>query len=554
MSDEQKMVREQRSIGKRSMLRTWFLCVWAFVLAAFLVSCGSHSGSRSPMERVSPDRGSEGTDAGFLDGTEGSDPDGEEGGAPDGREEGSSSGPVQGVQFAEGFGICASGQPPVYTMESPPPPIETEGAKAWLQSVAYQNGIWIYRVKVEDHSITVIPEDEVEELLKKEEENMKLQEEGKYPQWDNSYFELDHEKGIYGRSSFEERTGFRKTKNGLPGEHFIDSIQGPGVPGGSISARRHQRNSRYEEYLTKGYAATYWDYYVDQMELTIPEPDGIYELHIPGFSEGFLFSFVKAHEYPSAEEIPGMVFHQGMGIYATGKWTEDGFQAAYYTYPKEGYVMQPVIAELSFCKGDQKGTGHLRETEFDHSLNAQMGLQGIPDGKQGQIITYELDPEAGGGEIWLKFDRVNMAYQKEIQWLTIPIPEEKTEVDQTFSLDECTVKVVSARRTDSPVYYGNINGVDETRPAVYVETEIEMNDDGKEFSGLYALMEEEIRAPYPVLAKPVYKDEERIENHEKPLGYNLCYSKGDTQVQLGLKGVYYNWHQEFMVPVQVAAE
>ena len=137
MSDEQKMVREQRSIGKRSMLRTWFLCVWAFVLAAFLVSCGSHSGSRSPMERVSPDRGSEGTDAGFLDGTEGSDPDWEEGGVPDGREEGSSSGPVQGVQFAEGFGICAPGQPPVYTMESPPPPIETEGAKAWLQSAGY---------------------------------------------------------------------------------------------------------------------------------------------------------------------------------------------------------------------------------------------------------------------------------------------------------------------------------------------------------------------------------------------------------------------------------
>ena len=41
---------------------------------------------------------------------------------------------------------------------------------------------------------------------------------------------------------------------------------------------------------------------------------------------------------------------------------------------------------------------------------------------------------------------------------------------------------------------------------------------------------------------------------KNPWGYNLCYSKGDTQVQLGLKGVYYNWHQEFMVPVQVAAE
>ena len=57
MSDEQKMVREQRSIGKRSMLRTWFLCVWAFVLAAFLVSCGSHSGSRSPHGKSVPGQG-----------------------------------------------------------------------------------------------------------------------------------------------------------------------------------------------------------------------------------------------------------------------------------------------------------------------------------------------------------------------------------------------------------------------------------------------------------------------------------------------------------------
>ena len=108
---------------------------------------------------------------------------------------------VRGVQLANPYGIFRKGQPPVYLLKEKPPAIETDGAKAWLESAVYFGGNLHFVVKIEDYSITVIPEDEVSELLEKEKEHEILQHEGAGAPRDLSYFPIDEEQGIYGRSA-----------------------------------------------------------------------------------------------------------------------------------------------------------------------------------------------------------------------------------------------------------------------------------------------------------------------------------------------------------------
>ena len=39
----------------------------------------------------------------------------------------------------------------------------------------------------------------------------------------------------------------------------------------------------------------YLTYYSDKMKLEIPGPEGSYQIHIPGFEDGFSIEFAKAN-------------------------------------------------------------------------------------------------------------------------------------------------------------------------------------------------------------------------------------------------------------------
>jgi hypothetical protein len=82
---------------------------------------------------------------------------------------------VDGVQLAAGYGIFSAGQPQVYVMKKEPEPIETDGAKAWLLSSIYQDGLFRLLVMVEDRSVTEISREEAEKLeVKDEDQEMQI--------------------------------------------------------------------------------------------------------------------------------------------------------------------------------------------------------------------------------------------------------------------------------------------------------------------------------------------------------------------------------------------
>lgn len=461
---------------------------------------------------------------------------------------------VSGVQFVEGHGICAPGKPPVYYAEPGQQPISTQGAKAWLESVTYQDGKWYYRVKVEDYSVTVIPDDEVKVLLKEEEENRKLQEEGRPVKWKKPYFVLDYEGGVYGRSGFLDRTGLGHGFYDRTKESMTDYIEGAGIPGGRITATKRTGSIVYGTYGTEGYITMYWDYFTENQVLDTLTPEGTYELHVPGFEQTLSFAFVKAREYPAVEDIPGIVFQEGMGILAKGQWADDGLDITYYTYPEQGYIMYPVISGLSYENGDMEGKGRLRDS--GHSANDSWDyISGIPEGKQGQTVSYDLAPSARGGRIWLGFDSVNMIYTGEPERLSVPIRDGGSDMDAVIELGGCTVKFTSARKSEEPVL-GNVWGADEEGPFVFVGAEVRMKDSSRKFIRLNMHRAVENPASYPdsVMARPVYEGAGTDGGNMGSSGlkgYEVSCSEGESVVELEISGVMYDWKQEYLVPVQI---
>ena len=122
-------------------------------------------------------------------------------------------------------------------------------------------------MELKDYSVTEIPKQEAEALLEQQEENPGLVEEGDQLYKNLDYFPIDREQGIYGRSSFEARAGYRSAEKGVQGEyqkeHFTNSISGAGIPGGSFSADRTARIGNYQGFLRNGYVTAYLTYYSD---------------------------------------------------------------------------------------------------------------------------------------------------------------------------------------------------------------------------------------------------------------------------------------------------
>ena len=453
---------------------------------------------------------------------------------------------VPGVQLADPYGIFIKGQAPVYLLKDKPPAIETEGAKAWLESAIYFGGNLHFVVKIEDYSITVIPEDEVAELLEKQKENENLQ--------DWSYFPIDAEQGIYGRSAFEDRWGFPKTEERKPGVRFINSIEGAGISGGSFNVDHFGSGARYyKEYLDKGYVTSYHWYRTDKQKMELFEPTGEYRIYIPGFADGFTMEFVKASAYEGVEDIPGMSLVNGLGIMATGEKTEEGLKVTYHTWTEGRYTMQlgiPGPSEPSLicrtAEGEEKGT-YLKSV----LRNSQIGVGGeilkVLGGLTQNALLYKLPDGFEQGEFDLKFHRLQLNSREITEWIKIPVPEEKISVDKTLEFKDCIIRVISAEKLKEPrVYSQNEQGEDILRPAIYLEVEVIMKDDSLLLREVIAAQEEQDpRNPQmQPFAYATYTN-----GHLK--GVYAFYEEGEDEIQLRFESPSYKWLETLIVPVQM---
>lgn len=460
---------------------------------------------------------------------------------------------VEGVQLADGYGIFKAGQAPVYILKEEPKVIETEGAKAWLLSSVYQDGLFRFLVKVEDHSITLIPQKEVEELLKQQEDDPVLQEKTDRQLLHLDYFPIDPDNKVYGRSEFEIKAGYRTSEEGVLNEfqkdHFTNTITGAGIPGGSFSAERTGCIRQYQEYLSRGYVTSYFWYYTDQMKLDIPGPEGSYRIDIPGFTDGFTAEFKKARQYPSVKDIPGMIFKDGVGMLAEGELTGNNLTVNTFVWSDGTYGLTPEVSGLA-CELEGN-TEHAVRTRFQSNQNnygSTREFYSLMEGTAWKSFSYEIPEGFEKGEFFLECSKVNLSATKDqSQWLQIPIPDEKTELDLSAELSDCTIHILSAEIRDEPWGGTAESGSDDDRrPYVYLETKVDLKGDK------FLRMES-------VLANQVEDDPQDLTPRRwfgsymsnGLTGLRAYYEDGDEELPLRFEKPYYSWYEKFRLPVQI---
>ena len=443
---------------------------------------------------------------------------------------------VNGIQLAEGYGIFSAGQPPVYIMKGEPAAIETEGAKAWLVSSVYHDGIFRFLVRLEDYSITEILQEETKMLLEQQD-----------------YFPIDPEKGIYGRSSFEIRAGYRSSGKGVPGddqkEHFTNTVTGAGIPGGSFRADQTICSRRYGEYMEKGFVTTLFGYETDQMELDTSGPRGSYKIEIPGFTDGFTVEYVKAESYPRMEDVPGMIVKEGAGFMAMGEWTEEGFKVTPYTTRS----FSPEITGLT-CEADGK-TGYGIRIRAEANMNLYMPspeFNSRMESRAEKTYYYDIPEQLKQGEMFLECSKVSLTSNEQSQWLHIPISPEQTKLNLETEFEDCIIHITSVEKEEEPwpPPIGGENEEEERRPTVWVATDVTLK--GKRFLRLryiQAVQEEEDPSdPYRDRWGRCSYVNGRL------AGVHAFYEEGAEELRLRFEKPVYDWYEKLRLPVQVKGQ
>lgn len=401
---------------------------------------------------------------------------------------------IQGLQFASPYGIFTNGQPPVYILKEQPPAIEAEGARAWLQSALYVGGNLHVVVKIEDPSATET-----------------LQEEGTERPAERSVIE----------------------GAGIPGGRFI-------IDGIGMAAKTHNEY-QYHWYRT------------DQQKLEPFEPEGTYQIEIPGFPEGFSVEFQKAAVFAEAGDIPGMTLKDGLGIMAVGEQTAEGIQITWHTWTDGRYTMQLAIPGPSFptlichtAEGEETGTYQRTVLSGDRYGIGQEILAAL-GGRTQDALVYDLPAGVEQGAYTLEFNKLQLNAREMTKWLKIPVPQEKTPVDQTLEFGDCSIRIISAEKENEPrAYTKNEAGEDILLPAVYLEVEVIMKDDTLLLSQVLAV-QEEADPQDPASQQWAYPS--YLNGHLS--GVYAFYEEGEEEIQIRFENPSYKWLETLSVPVQM---
>lgn len=460
---------------------------------------------------------------------------------------------VDGVQLAAGYGIFSAGQPQVYVMKKEPEPIETDGAKAWLLSSIYQDGLFRLLVMVEDRSVTEISREEAEKLeVKDEDQEMQIKRMGE--NWGPDYFPIDKEQGIYGRSSFEVKAGYRSGSEDSEG-NALYTITGAGIPGGSFSGKEIWSSRNYKSYLTYGSVTHNFAFYTEDMKLETDGPEGSYQIDIPGFEESFSIEFEQAPSYPDAEHIPGMVIKDGIGLMAMGEWTEDGLAVTTYTWSDGTAGVTPEVSGLK-CETDGR-TGKGKQLRFQANRSGYGSPREFLSRMEGRARTtfyYEIPEQFQAGEFYLESSGGSFLRRAELEqseWLTVPIPETWTELDLTAELEDCAITIISAEKEEEPMSFGNggEDGKEEFRPCVSLGIMVTRKEGTDKVLRYVRIVQEEEHPDNPNYnrwAKGSYRSGRLAEIY-------AYYKEGDQELKLRFESPEYAWYEVFRLPVQMKA-
>lgn len=464
---------------------------------------------------------------------------------------------AEGYQFVEGLGIIAPGEPAFYQMDlSSPLEIKNKFASARLVNAVYQDKKVSVHIILKDYTVRRLSQEEEQQVIEKERQNEERSLRGETVRPDDSYFCIDQEKQIYGRSKFQDLQKQILEANGRRGKPAI--LYGHGIADVGFSFYSSYYEYSGDAYLDDGFYATIMTLIRDRGNFLMKEPEGVYELKLVGFEEPFRFKFSRVPEYDALNEIPGIQEWDGNYVLATGRRLDQQLSVLCHIYPKDGNKIYLTGTELSMTVEDGEDNP---EWLVNPLTSYSMPATSFPGIKNGDVLERTFDV-AGRIDIVspkLICRNISVWSDEESEMLTLPIPERREALEERVAFEKGTLLLTRIEKTEETITGVDEHGEEITVPSVYLTVEQETQEKKHHIRTLVALcggdaikngpLDEQYRfrygARYPEMESGGNPGDWNI------LGYLLPYREGDTEISVVFWEPSYQWEETLVFPVKM---
>lgn len=459
---------------------------------------------------------------------------------------------ADGYQFVKNLGICKPDHPVIYMIEKP----ETAGitndyANARLTDVFYQDKMLVIKLVLEDTSISVIPADEVEQLLKKEQENYEKQERGEAANWDNSYFCIDMEEKIYGRSRFWE---VLNGNNPNGSNRLVDArLFPPGLSESGYGFQTQTFHTDYKEYEDGWHSIITAELELRNVPFTKEELGEIFELKLSGFDTALSFRLQAAKEVPELKELPGWTETEGMSFLVYGEADNQDLTIFWYPFREDDSAVSPVAAEVSYRTAGSEAEKTCPLQLYGGRSNLVSLFDGL-DSSGMRKFTCRLPVEQEIQEVKLVLDHLTVSTNEQSGIYPIPIPETMEDLDLNVGFRDGTLHLTKVERMTEEISLGQeADGSEILKPGIYLTARAEGKTEGMhmgivlgyeaDFLDKNGEIDRYRRGPvYPhVTDQPIHACEVK--------GYRIPYEPDAKEVDILFWNPNYLLEQQFVLPV-----
>ncbi|WP_302326890.1 hypothetical protein [Enterocloster lavalensis] len=452
--------------------------------------------------------------------------------------------PVNGYQLISDYGVTAPGDLQAYELpDGLRPAVEENQVRAELLTAVYINGEFRFRLRIEDSSVTMLTPEEVKEVQEKEAGDGSAQDGTAAP--DDSYMEIDRDKGLYGRSAYEERL---RAENPGGGGTLSVRLIGDGVAEGGYTPNRSSSTRQYVESGESGYLLTVGEYAMQGKPLRAEQPEGTYELWVPGFQEAIGFTLEPAPVYESLLDIPGMQEAGDYLIWTSGSGRDGQVEVQYFILPgqwEEDYRYSFLDSKLDYTRdGITESCGH---SILSAQTRLNEPLSGIPPYRMTVQQTFAGPEAQEGGSYTLSLRDLLLTSPERSGEITLAIPQDVEQLDQEIEFEDSTIRFLKIELGDDPELYTIDDGVDVMRPVVYIEVQVTDRNPDRHLINLQG--RKQASEPYITEVRPNVERTEKSYRSSQVVGLTVFYDEGDTEVRFSLENPQYVEDLELELPV-----
>ena len=457
---------------------------------------------------------------------------------------GEASEPVNGYQLISDYGVTAPGDLQAYELpDGLRPAVEENQVRAELLTAVYINGEFRFRLRIEDSSVIMLTPEEVKAVQEKEAGDGPAQDGTAAP--DDSYVEIDRDKGLYGRSAYEERL---RAENPGGGGTLSVRLIGDGVAEGGYTPNRSSSTRQYVESGESGYLLTVGEYAMQGKPLRAEQPEGTYELWVPGFQEAIGFTLEPAQVYESLLDIPGMQEAGDYLIWTAGSGRDGQVEVQYFILPgqwEEDYRYSFLDSKLDYTRdGITESCGH---SILSAQTRLNEPLSGIPPYRMTVQQTFAGPEAQEGGSYTLSLRDLLLTSPERSGEITLAIPQDVEQLDQEIEFEDSTIRFLKIERGDEPELYTIDDGVDVMRPVVYIEVQVTDRNPDRHLINLQG--RKQASEPYITEVRPNVERTEKSYRSSQVVGLTVFYDEGDTEVRFSLENPQYVEDLELELPV-----